>query len=117
MDDNQNDNHSAQTVQNPLDTFADSLIEEKKFPELLPEVKEQIKTDLLVRIDDFLAARIIAELSDEDVDAFEKLLNAGAQPTDIQQFAVDHIQDFQSFLTQSLMEFRAVYLGLLEAHA
>jgi len=94
--------------------YADKLIEERKFPDLTPEVKEELRKDILRRLDDFLAARIIAALSDEDVLVFEKMLKEGKPETEVQKFVCEHVPDFVNFLTNTLLEFRGVYTGLID---
>lgn len=96
-----------------FENFINQLIEEKKFPDLTPEVREELKKDLLLHLDDFLAARIISALSDQDVLTFEKMLTENKSSEEIQKFTVDHIPDYINFLTNSLLEFRGVYLGLI----
>ncbi|QQG43284.1 MAG: hypothetical protein HYW45_03715 [Candidatus Daviesbacteria bacterium] len=95
--------------------FVDKLIEEKSFPDLTEEVKAEIKKDILVRLDDFISARIIAKLSDEDVQTFNDLLKENKSPEEVQQFISTHVPDFTNFLTSTLLEFREVYLGLKTA--
>lgn len=93
--------------------FVDQLIEEKDFPDLTDEARVEIKRDLMVRIDDFLAARIIAKLSESQVVTFEKMLQEKKSESEVQEFVSKSIPDFTNFLTQSLLEFKQVYLGML----
>lgn len=93
--------------------FVDKLIEEKGFPDLLPEVREQLKQDIMTRLDDFITARIIAALSDEDVLTFEQMLKEGKADNEMQQFVSTHVPNLTDFLTNVLLEFRGVYLGLI----
>lgn len=96
-----------------FDQFIEGLIEDKGFTDLPDEAHEELKKNLVVQVDDFIAARIIAALSDEDLAAFEELLkNYQDKQPDIQNFASQHIPDFTNFLTATLMEFRDVYLGM-----
>lgn len=105
----------AALVNKSLEDFADKLIEEKDFPDITPEVRVELKNDILRRLDDFLAARIIAALSDTDVAAFEELLKQGKSDAEIQAFTTLKIPDFTNFLTNTLLEFRGVYLGIIDA--
>lgn len=98
-----------------IEAFVDKLIEEKGFVDLLPEVRDQLKKDILQRLDDFITARIIAALSDQDIVIFENMLKEGKPQEEIQQFTSTHIADFADFLTNVLLEFRGVYLGILTA--
>lgn len=98
-----------------LDQYIDQLIADKKFPDLTEEVKTELKKDIGERLDNFIAARVITELSDEDVLKFESMLKDKKPEEEIQQFISAHIQDFTNFLTNVLLEFRGVYLGELNA--
>ncbi len=94
--------------------FLDDLIDQKFITQqtaITPKVREAIKQDLIIRLDDFVAARIIATLSNEDLTQFEKLLNEGKTQEEIQQFAAQRIADFDTFITEAFLEFRSVYLG------
>ena len=95
--------------------FIERLIAEKQFPDLTPEVKEEIKKDLTERLDDFIAAKFIAVLSDENVAKFEEMLKAGKPENEVQAFLTANVPNFTEFLTQTLLEFREVYLGLIQA--
>ncbi len=95
-----------------LDRYIDSLLEEKGYPDITPEVKEELKKDLTTRLDDFIAARVIVALSDENVLIFEKMLKDGMENDKIQQFVAAHIPDYENFLTSVLLEFKEVFLGV-----
>lgn len=97
-----------------LPEFVDKLIQEKGFPDITPEVREELKKDLLVRVDDFITARIIATLSDEDVNKFEGMLKEGKSMGEVQTFVSQQIPDFTNFLARTLLEFKGVYLGTIE---
>lgn len=106
---------SGQTQKQAYETYIEQLIEERGFPDLTAEVKEELKKDLVNRLDSFIGAKVIATLSDEDVLKFEQLLKDGKSREEIQKFTVEHVPDFTTFLTNVLMEFRMVYLGLVQA--
>jgi len=94
--------------------FIDDLIDQKfanHQTEITPEVREELKKDLIRRLDDFVMAKIIAAFSDEDVAAFETLLKEGKSREELQQFAEGHIPDFTNFVTDAFLEFQTVYLG------
>lgn len=95
-----------------LDQYIDRLIEEKGFPDLTPEVRAQIKSDLTTRLNDTINAKVIAALSDEDLTGFEKLIDADAPQEDVQKYIETKIPDSTSFLAGVLLEFRKNYLGI-----
>lgn len=94
-----------------LDFYINNLIDQKGYPDLTPEVREELKNDIRVRLNDFIMARVIAAFSDEDVDTFEELLKQNKSQAELQQFAAEHIPNFTDFLTNVLLEFQSVYLG------
>lgn len=93
--------------------FVDKLIDEKQYKDITPEIKDEMRKDLLKRIDDFIMSRIIASLIDENLATFEKMLNEKRPEEEIQKFISESIPDFEGFLTGVLLEFRNVYLGLV----
>ena len=111
----QSDAISADTEEHKqsYDAFINKLIDERGFPDLTPEVKEELKKDLVTRLDSFIAAKVIAALSDADVLVFEQMLKDNKPSAELQQFSIDHIANFTDFLTNTLLEFRGVYLGLI----
>lgn len=98
-----------------FESFVEQLIEERRFPDLTPEVRVELKKDLINRLDSFIAAKVIVALSDEDVLKFEQMLKDNRPAEELQKFTVEHVPDFTTFLTNVLLEFRGVYLGLIQA--
>lgn len=95
----------------PLNLFVDKLIEEKGFHGLEPEVMQQIKVDLLKRVDDHLNAAIINHLPESELGQFTKLLESQKGPSEIQAFCDKHILDFNKVVASTLLKFRKIYLG------
>lgn len=104
---------NASDVMAPIEKFADQLIDTKGYPDLTPDVRVQLRNDILQRIDDFIAAKSIAALSDENVLVFEKMLQDGKPEDEVQKFLAEHILDYQNFVTNTLLEFQGVYLGTI----
>jgi hypothetical protein len=94
-----------------LDAYIEDLINQKNYPDLTPEVRDELKRDIALRLNDFIMARVIAAFTDEDVAAFEELLKQNKSQAELHQFAVEHIPNFTNFLTNVLIEFQSVYLG------
>jgi hypothetical protein len=97
-----------------IQAFVDGLIDQKGFTDLTPEVREELKSDIYQRLNDFIVARMIAAFSDEDVLKYEQLLKENKPQEELQQFAADHIPNFVDFLTNVLLEFQDVYLGRIQ---
>lgn len=94
-----------------IDEFIDQLIKDKHFKDITPEIESEIRNDLKNRLDKFILARIISNLSDEKVAQFNAMLDGKKSEAEIQEFVTNSIPDFVDFLTQTLMEFRGIYLG------
>ena len=100
--------------QSNFDKFLQGLIEEKFIKQghkLDPEIQEELKRDITRQLDEFIMARVIVALSDEDVLAFENLMKEEKSQQELQSFAAEHIPDFTTFLTSVLLEFQKVYLA------
>jgi len=95
---------------NSLDSYVNELLEAKGYGDSPAEIKEALQKDLTTRVDGFIMARTIAEFSDEELSEFEKMLDDKKPKAHLQKFAMDHIPDFQTFLTATLIEFQDIYL-------
>ena len=103
-----------QDNQTQFDQYLQGLIDQKflqKGHTLEPEIIDELKKDITRQLDEFIMARVIAALSDDDVLALEKLLSESNSVEEAQKFASDHIPDFTTFLTNVLLEFQQVYLS------
>lgn len=95
-------------------SYVDQLIHDRGFVGLTPEIKDELRNQLYQRLDDFMAAKVISTLSDDDLAAFEQMLKDKKSDEELQKFTKEHIADYDNFLTSALLEFRAVYLGIIE---
>lgn len=105
----QPEDQTAQVIQ-----FVDNLINEKftnHQEELTPEVRDELRQDLLIRLDDFIMAKVIAALSDEDLATFENMMKEGKSREELQRFATEKIPEFTDFATDAFLEFRTIYLS------
>ncbi len=95
-----------------LDDFAETLIKDKQYKTLTEEMHDELKKDILSRAHDFLLAKTIAKLSDEQAKALDALLDT--KPTDevIQDFIAKAIPETPDFVGDTLFAFRQIYLGL-----
>lgn len=92
--------------------FVDRLVEEKKFPEgLEKEVVDQIKADLLSRVEDRMNAVIINNLSPEKLEEFNKLMDNNISDEDMQKFCGDNIPDLPQLIASELIVFKQKYLS------
>ena len=95
-----------------LKVFVDRLVAEKKFPETLEtEVLNEIKADLLSRVEDRINGVIINNLSEEQLDEFNKLLDGKATDKAVQEFCSKNIPDLAQLIASELIVFRNSYLS------
>lgn len=95
-----------------LKTFVDRLVEEKKYPENLEQgIIDQIKKDLLSRVEDRINAVIINNLSEDKLDEFTKLLDSNISDGEMQKFCSDNIPELSQLLASELIVFKQTYLS------
>ena len=91
--------------------FIDVLIKQRNFSDLTPEEYEEIRTDAMERLDDFLLDHLIDALSDEDGDKFVAMMEEKKPMPELVQFAKEHIPDYEEFVKKTLIEFSHAYTG------
>lgn len=95
-----------------LKSFVDRLVEEKKLPESLEkEVLEEVKKDLLTRVEERINAVIINNLSEEKLEEFNKMLDKNVGDKEMQNFCLNNIPDLPQLMASELIVFRDTYLG------
>ena len=95
-----------------LSMFVDRLVAEKKFPEgLEKEVIDQIKADLLSRVEDRVNAVIINNLTPEKLEEFNKLLDGNIADEEMQKFCSDNIPELPQLIASELVVFKQTYLS------
>lgn len=95
-----------------LNDYVETLIKDKQYTTLTPAAHEELKQDILQRVHDYLLAKTIAKLSDEQVKSLNALLEQKPSDDQVQQFIADSIPDSASFIGDTLFQFRQTYLGL-----
>ncbi len=95
---------------NVIDKFIDQLIVECGYGDADAALKFVVRQDISQRLDNFLIAAIVYELSDEEVEQLDQLADRGISGEEIGVFASNHIPDFINFLAATLAEFRDVFL-------
>ena len=94
-----------------LVTFINKLVSEKReFEGLEPEVIIQIKSDLLVRVEDRINALIIEQMPEDSLPEFEALTETGSDE-DLQAFCDEKIPDLAELIASELIVFRQTYLA------
>jgi len=94
-----------------LNQFIERLIEEKKFTNLEPAVRLQIKKDLSERVDDHINLALVENMPPVKMAEFDKILDT-ADAKKINIFCRKNIPDLEAVIANTLVRFRATYLGL-----
>jgi hypothetical protein len=102
----------ADDKQYTIDEFAESLLTAKNYTTLTAEMRVELKNDIVERVHDYLIAKTIAKLSDEDVKKLNALLDKDPSDEEIQKFITTTIADAPTFIGDTLFQFRQTYLGI-----
>lgn len=98
-------------MNNTLEVFVDRLIEEKGLEYLDEEIRAQMKSDLLERVEDRINASILEHMPPEALEEFEKFLDADTSDEEMQVFVAKKIPNMEEMLATVLLEFRQTYLS------
>jgi DNA-directed RNA polymerase subunit F len=99
-----------QTSSEAITLFVDRLVEEKKFESVDPEVLEQIRSDLMERVEDRINATILENMPKEKLEEFSALLDS-ANPEEVQIFCRNNIANLDEVIAEALVSFRSTYLN------
>ena len=93
-----------------LEKFIDELIVAKGFGDKDPEVLEQIKIDLMDRLEDRINGMIMEKLPPIVLEEFERVLDKG-NSEEIQNFIAQYIPDIKERTAFELVSFKNMYLS------
>ena len=96
-----------------LDDYAETLLKEKNYQTLTPAMREELKKDILSRVQDFIIARVINKLSDEQVNEMNALLDTDPSDEQIMSFVSKSLNNSDKFISDTLFQFRQTYLGMI----
>jgi len=94
-----------------LETFVDSLIDEKGFSDIDPRMLAEMKNDLMNRIEDRLNMIIIKNMPGVNIAEFEKMMDEDKSDEELQKFVEEKIPDIMGLVAVDLARFKDVYLG------
>ena len=95
-----------------LKMFADRLVEEKKYPESLEkEVIDQIKKDVLSRVEDAVNMVVISNLSEDKLVEFNDLMDKNVSDEEMQKFCSESIPGLSQLIATELILFKQTYLA------
>lgn len=94
-----------------LEDFAEDLLKAKGVVNLDPEIIRQMKKDIIERLEKLTNHVIADSVPEEDIPAFEKLLDNNAPAEDLQKFVAEKVPDLADKLGVAYARFRDMYLG------
>jgi len=95
-----------------LQAFVDKLVMEKEdFKSLSPDVLAQIKNDLLERVENRIDAVVVSNLSETDLEEFNKMIESKKSDEEIQGFCNEKIPDLAQLIATELINFQQTYLS------
>ncbi len=93
-----------------LEAFIDALLIEKGTDSLSDEVKTQLKSDLMERVENYINAELIAAVPSDKFEILENLIDGG-NDTEIQSFFQEQIPNLDEMIANNLIAFRGLYIN------
>jgi len=94
-----------------INTFVDELIEAKNLVGIDGQVLDQMKKDLLDRVENRINAVIATNMPESAQDEFEKLVDSDSSDEEVTKFCSEKIPNLTELISADLVQFRSVYLG------
>lgn len=92
-----------------IEQFIEKVVEEKGFDKKDPEVVAQIKADLTSSLEDRIDAMILANIPEDALTSFEKVLDGGNEE-ELNTFVKQYIPDLDEKLAVEMLTFKNMYL-------
>lgn len=93
-----------------LTTFVDQILIQAYPSGLATELQEQMKADLLERVDEFLTRKILDALPSDKLEEYSDLLDREGGDEASQKFIFENIAALDELIQIALTEFRELYL-------
>ncbi len=94
-----------------LNTFVDSLVEDKGLNDIDPGVLVEMKNDLLNRIEDRLNMVIVKNMPEANIAEFDKMMDENKSDEEVQKYCEEKIPDLEALIAVEIARFRDIYLG------
>lgn len=95
-----------------LEEFAENLLQEKDLRNIDEPTLRQMREDLVERLELVTDRVVVENIPKEKLPEFEKMIDEGAGPDQIQEFVSNNVSDLGPKLTEAYFDFRRLYLGL-----
>ncbi len=107
----QNDNRISNNSVH-LEEFAENLLLEKNLTNIDAATLRQMREDLVDRLEKVTDKVVVDNIPEDKLGEFEKMVDDGAKPEDVQAFISSNVPDLGPKLTEAYFDFRKLYLGL-----
>ncbi len=97
-------------VQESMNKFVEDLMKHNNWSNLDKEVIDQMKTDLMERLEDRINAAILSKMPEDKLDEFNKLLDSGTDD-ELQDFIKANISDLENVIATELINFQKLYIS------
>ena len=94
-----------------LNTFVDSVVEDKGLNDIDPGVLVEMKNDLLNRIEDRLNMVIVKNMPEANIAEFDKMMDENKSDEEVQKYCEEKIPDLEALIAVEIARFRDIYLG------
>jgi len=93
--------------------FLEKVIEEKKFDNLSPELREAMIASMYPRLQAFIFTAVTKELDAETAKELDRMMEGGADfsQSEFQMFLRGRLKNIDEITAAAMLEFRAVYLN------
>ncbi len=93
-----------------LEAFIDTLLIEKGTDGLSEEVKAQLRTDLMDRVENYINAELVAAIPPDSFGRLESVIDGG-KDEEIQSFFQEQIPNLDEMIANNLIAFRGLYIN------
>jgi len=97
--------------QDYISKFVNDIIKAKNFRALDDDVRNQLEKDLKNRLLDQIDRAVIEVLPEKKIDGLSDLLDRKASQQEIQQYVANCGINTQKIVLETMLRFRALYLG------
>lgn len=94
-----------------IDKFIKDLLDAKNLNGVDDEVRQQLEQDLKTRLLDQIDRAIIEALPEDKLSGFNELLDNNSTAQDVQKYIIKCGVDTQKVTLETMLRFRALYLG------
>lgn len=91
--------------------FLERMLEEGGMVDLEPGVKQQMLDDLGLRLQNAIFVALLERLPENDLPAFNTLVEEKAPQEQIQQFLTARIPNLEEVTAQAMLDFRRLYVS------